>query len=265
VREKLQTVVIETPEHFELQFRLAGIGTRFIAYVIDRLIQFGFLVGLFLLIMAGAIAVGKLSAIANWLQKTFDLLGYWALALAILVYGIVVIGYFLLFEYFWSGSTPGKRSQNIRVIRKDGRPITFADSAIRNIVRFFELEFYPLGLVVMFIDSRNRRVGDLTAGTLVVAESHARQPALSAPAEELSAWDGEIRRAVREMTAEDYQLVTRFLSRREGLDPQHRLELAEAICARIFREPSGSAAHGLDPETAIETSAALYREITRIL
>ena len=35
-------------------------------------------------------------------------MGQWALAAVILAYGLVFLGYFMLFEYYWSGSTPGR-------------------------------------------------------------------------------------------------------------------------------------------------------------
>ncbi len=265
MKEKLKTVIIETPEHFELQLPLAGIGTRFIAYVIDRLIQAGLVLGLFLTFILVVMAVGQMAELGDWLKKALDFLGKWAIALVIILYGVIVIGYFIIFEYFRSGSTPGKRSQGIRVIRTDGRPITFADSAIRNILRIFELELYPLGLIVMFIDSRNRRLGDLTAGTLVVKESQTRHLGQYEAPPDHGISEQEIRTVAREMTAQDYQIVTRFLSRRSGLDPQHRESLAWEICARIFRNAGRPLTPGLDPEHAIETSAALYREMTRIL
>ena len=41
-------------------------------------------------------------------------------ALAILVAFVLFFGYFVVFETFWSGQTPGKRWLKLRVIQEDG-------------------------------------------------------------------------------------------------------------------------------------------------
>ena len=45
------------------------------------------------------------------------------------------VGYFAFFEWIWNGQTPGKRWLKLRVIREDGRPITFFEAAVRNLLR----------------------------------------------------------------------------------------------------------------------------------
>lgn len=267
MKEKVQTVSIETPDHFELHFQLAGIGSRFLAYLLDKLIQFGFFFGLLVVVFLAALVAGKAGTIATWLGDVSHTLMRWAVAAAILVYGVIAIGYFILFEYLWSGSTPGKRSQGIRVIRKDGRPITFLDAAIRNVLRFVDIlaDVYPIGLVVMFIDSQNRRLGDLTAGTLVIMDRDVRQPPLAEPVDDPQVWETGIRQAMREMTPEDYHLVTRYLARRQGLQPEHREELAKDICFRLFKDSACWRKPLSDLEAALEDLVTLYRERTRIL
>ncbi|MEJ2717201.1 MAG: RDD family protein, partial [Deltaproteobacteria bacterium] len=259
MKEKVQTVAIETPDHFELHFQLAGIGSRFLAYLLDKLIQFGVFFGLLFVILLAALVAGKAGALTVWLGEVAHTLVGWAVAGAILVYGVIAIGYFIVFEYLWSGSTPGKRSQGIRVIRKDGRPITFLDSAIRNVLRFVDIfaDVYPIGLVVMFIDSRNRRLGDLTAGTLVIMDHELRQPSVEEPGEDPRVWETQIRQAMHEMTPEDYHLLTTYLSRREALEPKYREELAKEICNRLFKDSARSGASLSDLESALEILASL--------
>lgn len=267
MREKLQTIVIETPEHYELQFRLAGIGTRFVAYLIDKTVQVLLLVGLAILVLAAFFVLGRIFPQVNVPEELRRLLGRWLLAVAVLLYGVLSGGYFILFEYLWNGSTPGKKVQHIRVIRKDGRPITFVDAAIRNILRFVDIlaEVYPIGLVVMFLDSRNRRLGDLTAGTLVVADEAVRAPSLPVQGAEHSGDALEVRYAVTSMTPQDYRIVVQFLARRNGLEREHRQELAREICANLLSKAETVLPVGNDPEDVLEQIARLYRERTRIL
>jgi uncharacterized RDD family membrane protein YckC len=262
-----QTVSIETPEHVELQMELAGIGRRFLAYFVDKLVQFGFILTLFFIVVLLAYVTGRSLQGWEYLTKLRSVLGQWVLALAFLAYGVIFIGYFILFEYLWSGSTPGKRWQDIRVIRKDGRPITFLDSIVRNVLRFVDLlaEVYPIGLIVMFLDSRNRRLGDMVAGTLVIAQAQALRPVALESSNECDQFDAETRQAASQMKPEDYQLVSRFLGRRQGLDPEPRADLARDIYFRVFKKAFTSAAGVADPEIALERIVACYTDRTRIL
>ncbi len=266
MKKNQQKISIETPEHFELQFELAGIGTRFLAYLADRLIQIGVFLAVLLVAWAVGYPVYRVLHLHEWSRQVWPHLGRWALAGVILVYGIVFLGYFMLFEYFWSGSTPGKRWQRIRVIRKDGRPISFLDSAIRNILRFVDIlaGVYPVGLIVMFLDSWTRRLGDLAAGTLVVIDERQDRPALGGARAEGPS-DPELRRVVMQMTADDYQLVARFLSRQATLEPPVRSKLAGKIVQRIFKESQYVQAGQPDLEDLLATAAKAYREKTRIL
>jgi hypothetical protein len=126
-------------------------------------------------------------------------------------------------------------------------------------------DVYPIGLVVMFIDPQNRRLGDLTAGTLVILNRELRQPSVPEPVEDPRVWETAIRQAMHEMTSEDYHLITRYLSRRQGLEPEHREELAKDICYRLFKDSARSRESLSDLERALEDLANLYRERTRIL
>ena len=55
-----------------------------------------------------------------------------------------------------------------------GRPVTFARSAVRNLLRLIDIlpGFYAVGMTVIFITSRNQRIGDLAGGTYVVRDRH---------------------------------------------------------------------------------------------
>jgi uncharacterized RDD family membrane protein YckC len=267
VKHNPQTVTIETPDHVELQFLLAGIGTRFLAYLVDRAIQVGLIAWLIVTVLVVLMAIGSVETIADILARARGTLGQWLIALAILVYGLISIGYFMIFEYAWSGSTPGKRSQHIRVIRNDGRPVSFVDAALRNILRFVDIvaDVYPVGLAFMFLDSRNRRLGDLAAGTLVIVEKRDAQPPVPRPLSEPGEFDPEIRRIVTYMTPEDAYLIAKFLSRRSGLEEASRRAVTEAICDRISRKTGLQFDPTSDRENVLEELETVYRERVRIL
>jgi uncharacterized RDD family membrane protein YckC len=267
VRLILHPVTIETPEHIELQFLPAGIGTRFLAYLVDRFIQAILIAGLLLMIVLWLVALERLVPVIDPVIRMGKSLGQWTIAAAILVYGCISMGYFILFEYLWNGATPGKRSQYIRVIRADGRPLSLFDSAVRNILRFVDIlgDIYPLGLVVMFLDPRHRRLGDLTAGTFVVVDNRVEKPTVQELSADIRGLDPDVRWVVTQMTPKDYLLVTKFLERREGMDVLHREAVAKTIGDRLFARAGRTADPKSDPETILEDAEMLYREKTRIL
>jgi uncharacterized RDD family membrane protein YckC len=149
---------VDTPESIELAYDVAGIGSRFLAAIVDSLlIIVGQALLLYLLGLAtAAMSVGESVVIGLGAGLSF----------------LMLWGYYIIFELVWSGQSPGKRLVGLRVVREGGRPITFVSSAIRNVVRLVDFlpALYGIGVVVMFIDARARRLGDFAAGTLVVRE-----------------------------------------------------------------------------------------------
>src|SRR6267378_8041439 len=86
---------------------------------------------------------------------------------------VIVFGYFWTSEAMWSGQTIGKKAFRLRAVGDRGEPLTFMQAGIRNIVRIVDfLPYgYGVGLIVMFINGKGKRLGDLAAGTLVVKDS----------------------------------------------------------------------------------------------
>ena len=156
---------IDTPENVVFGYEVVGIGSRFLAALIDTLI-----IG-FLLMATNAILILVFVGGFNDLSSASSIV----IALISLISFAFFWGYYIFFEMTWNGSSPGKRQVGIRVIRADGTPITLAESVIRNLVRLIDFlpGAYGLGLVTMFIDGKARRLGDLAANTLVVREQTA--------------------------------------------------------------------------------------------
>src|SRR5687768_12546517 len=148
-----EVLIIETPERVPLHFALASIGNRFLACAIDHAIQ---TLALILILLTGLV-LSNVEAI----QQTFTSAPKWVGAVMILLLFLTFSSYFAFFEWLWSGQTPGKRWMKLRVIREDGRPITFWEAAVRNLLRVLDMfppPFYSIGLISVF-RSEERRVG----------------------------------------------------------------------------------------------------------
>ena len=215
-----ETLVIETPERVPLHFALASIGNRFLACAIDHTIQ----------VLTIALMVLAFMVIANY-SSFGDRLSNapkWVYAVLILVVFLLVSGYFAFFEWLWNGQTPGKRWLKLRVIREDGRPITFFEAAVRNLLRDFDImpaPFYSVGLICVFISGKDQRLGDVVAGTVVVREREAEAPAfaevfatpVSDPALRRSFKPVPFTANLNSLTESEIEVVETFLRRRWDL------------------------------------------------
>lgn len=150
-------LVVSTPERVSFQYQVAGIGTRAIAQILDLLILLGVLFGVYFV----AVAVGQVGS---------DVVAY---LIAIIGSFVVIFGYFWACEAFWSGQTVGKKVFRLRAVGDRGEPMTFVQAGIRNVVRLVDfLPYgYGIGMVVLFINGKGKRLGDLAAGTIVVKDS----------------------------------------------------------------------------------------------
>jgi len=230
-------LIIETPERVPLHFALASIGNRFIAAAIDHAIQ-----GLTLaLISIAAIVLSSFPII----ERAVASAPKWVWAVAILILFLIFAGYFAFFEWIWSGQTPGKRWLKLRVIREDGRPITFWEASVRNLLRSFDMmpfPFYSVGLISVFSTNRDQRVGDMVAGTVVVREREAEAPAfaqvfatpVSDPALRRSFKPVDFTASLSSLTESEIQVVETFLRRRWDLGDVPRQWMAWRVSLPIL-------------------------------
>jgi uncharacterized RDD family membrane protein YckC len=81
---------------------------------------------------------------------------------------VVVLGYFAWFEAY-QGRSPGKRALELRVVRVDGRPLTYRESIIRNLAKLSPpLLFLDTLIMLIAFGDDKQRVSDKIAETVVV-------------------------------------------------------------------------------------------------
>jgi uncharacterized RDD family membrane protein YckC len=225
-----RTLDVRTPESIAFSYELAGVGSRFLAVMIDMVAQ----VSLLALIVWGLYLFG----IAHLTKPTHAgtderLLRNLAVGIVIFVVFTIFFGYFILFEAFWNGQTPGKRALGIRVVRDGGYPIDFTAALVRNLIRIGELilGFYAVAAASALLSKENKRIGDFAAGTIVVRESRMAEPDFAstlANAEPVYA-------PTAYATGEERALIKRFLERRDELTPERRAAIASQIATRMRR------------------------------
>ena len=78
---------------------------------------------------------------------------------------------------------PASAGSNCELFSEDGRPVTFWEAAVRNLVRTLDMmpaPFYSIGLISVFVSASDQRVGDMVAGTVVVREREAESAGVCA-------------------------------------------------------------------------------------
>lgn len=252
---------IDTPENVTFDYDVAGIGSRFLAALIDTT----------LILLSQLLLVGVVLLMMIFIFETNVFEGdlfSWGLAILGIMSFIFLWGYYIFFEILWNGQTPGKRWVGLRVIRLDGTPITASEAVIRNLVRIIDLlpSAYGIGVVTMFISSNSRRVGDLAAGTLVVHERGISELGNISPVSHamVNTWvsknDVPEGFPVEKLSQDELQIIEEFLSRRRELS--NRLLLAQHILTSIITRleiPRDS----IPFNKAEEILAALYK-VTRV-
>jgi len=210
---------VQTPEGIEFVLYPAGLLARGCAWIIDVLIQWVLLAGLF-------IAFGALrGAMGVWLLLILRFLLNWF--------------YHTAFEVFCRGQSPGKRALGLRVVRSDGSPVNPGASFMRNLLRFADafMMLYLIVFVCILASPAFRRIGDWVADTLVVY-SRAGAPSRLAPMVPMQsgmAWLADIPLAEpsRRLEYEEKQAVLAFARRYPLLGKARADEICAAWAAKL--------------------------------
>jgi uncharacterized RDD family membrane protein YckC len=220
-----------TSEKVPFTYRVAGMGARFVAWLVD--------LGLLVILLLMGLVVGSV------LEQGREGLG---VAVIMLWTFVAQWGYFLLFEWLWHGQTPGKRALGIRVIQWDGTGMNFGQAAVRNLLRVVDglpllvMDLLPLlygvGFLVAACNREHPRLGDLAAGTLVVYVEHRPGPVGLPPERGSEAERGQaplVRQRLEQLTRPQKQTLVELCLRREQLRVRERARLFSAAAA-YFKE-----------------------------
>jgi uncharacterized RDD family membrane protein YckC len=143
-----QTIDVETPELVVFSYTIAGVGSRALAALIDAVICLGAILALLFVFVAVSPVRAEQSQ-----RGVFDA---WAAAILGIAIFCVLWGYYVLFEGLADGQTPGKRMLRLRVVRDGGYSVTFGASAVRNLVRFVDIQpglFYTVGMLTWLVSA----------------------------------------------------------------------------------------------------------------
>jgi len=217
-------------EAVELDVRLARLGSRTLALMIDIVGQ-----------LATFVALLFVAWLVIWLTISvgiFDAGLGQAIIVVILV--IVLLGYPVFWETLLRGRTPGKLAMGLRVVRDDGGPVRFRHVITRGLVGL-ALEWpgllipvvtWLVSLTTLLLNRSGKRLGDLAAGTIVIHErtpaSWGWVPTMPPP---LVRWA-----ALLDLTGLDDSLalaVRHFLARNREISEPARTALGQALAREV--------------------------------
>lgn len=146
----MKNIEIKTTQNVVLQYELADLRDRILAFLIDF----------------SALVVG-LGLLTTFVSNAFT--GTTLEVMMFLVISIFIF-YSLAFEVLNNGQSLGKMALRIQVIKISSDRVTFADYAGRWIFRLVDIYFSFGGIASVMIasSSRSQRIGDIVANTAVV-------------------------------------------------------------------------------------------------
>lgn len=269
-------VLITTPENIALEYELAGLGTRFVANIIDILLQLLLILGTSLvvgLLGVALIALG-VSTGHNAFAAFIRSLGEFTEAGLFILTFLIFWGYYIYFELKWNGQTPGKKQMGLRVIREGGYPVNGYGATMRNLLRVIDFLplFYCVGIFSILLSANYQRIGDLVGGTLVVKQ---RAPQSLAGLLRVAQILPEhldphalaiIGRHAYELTPDEYRAVRHFTDRRRQLawDAQQlsAIKIAVPLMERLRIVPP-TEVREVDYAALLEYLAVAYEQARR--
>ncbi|PTM58806.1 RDD family protein [Desmospora activa] len=245
-----QEIQVSTPEFVSLRFTAAGLGTRILALLLDWMIL--------------SFVLGVLGYIALLFFALLESMGspLWMSIIAGIGFVLAVFIpqlYYILMETFFHGQTLGKKVLGIRVVTDRGTAPGFFAIFLRNVLRVVDSLplLYVVGISAVFINSHAKRLGDLAAGTIVVRqEEESRLPRVRPlyTREKKPFFQGE---KLSRIPDSRWLQVAEFLSRRDELFPERRIELAQIIFANLF---PGRTSDTADTERLLEAAFFQWRD-----
>ncbi|HVE63957.1 MAG TPA: RDD family protein [Mycobacteriales bacterium] len=209
-----------TGEAVAVDLRVARLGSRTAAALIDTVIQIG-------LLIAGIVLFGQIGPALDP-----------AVAVTLLILSLVAdfLVYPVAFETLWGGRTPGKAAMGLRVVRDDGGPARFRHALLRGLIGLFverpPSPFFFVAVIASLASERGKRLGDVAAGTIVLQERvPTRAPSVIAMPPQLAEWASAL--DLSALPSDLALAVREFLGRAAALRPAAREQIGRQLYAAV--------------------------------
>jgi uncharacterized RDD family membrane protein YckC len=261
-------VHFETPENVQIAYRTAGLGTRFCAWLLDFLlvivVSILLLLVSFFIIPAIGVAISKMGGRRPVAPQEVSLYFVAGLVLALQLGSLL---YFTSSELWSRGQTIGKWACGLRVVKVDGFALEAGSVLIRNIFRIID-QLAPLWLVPL-LSARSQRLGDMVAGTIVVAETQDRIGDLRARLQARDVQEARFRfdaSMLNRTKPTDVEALERILERWPELTDTQQTMLLDRMVEPLAKRLSAPSPERADRhEFLVELLSAIYQRESRRL
>ncbi|GAB2525719.1 RDD family protein [Rufibacter soli] len=150
----MDTIKIRTTQNVEVEYAIASIGDRILAYLVDGAIYLGWMI---------------VFGLAN---VYLGLSGVWFI-LALLP----IMFYHLLCEIFLNGQSLGKRAIDLKVVKLSGHAPSVSDYLLRWVFRLLDITLFSgfIAIITIAVNNKGQRLGDIAAGTSVIKTTPVRR------------------------------------------------------------------------------------------
>ncbi|MFD1542142.1 RDD family protein [Nonomuraea guangzhouensis] len=235
---------VVTGDAVVLEVRVAQMPSRAVALMIDMLVQIVALI----VVYAASEAFFLVTDVALFA------------AVSIVLSVLVMVGYPVIFESLSRGRSLGKLALGLRVVSDDGSPERFRQALFRGLAGLVEFWMF-LGapaLISSLVSQRGKRLGDIFAGTIVIAERVPRSAGqLIVMPPQLAAWAATLE--LSQLPEEVAMAARQYLSRWHDVSPQIQHEMGTRIATQVAAYVSPAAPTGVPPHAYLSAVLAERR------
>lgn len=216
-----KTIEIRTTQNVTIEYELAGLRERALAWMLDTsIIVFGY----YLLVI---LILSVFGDIGDW----------WGVFLSILSF-LVYFLYHVFFEILRRGQSPGKMALGIKVVRLDGKDPEWSDVTLRALLQLVD-SIFCLGLVgglLIKTSAKAQRLGDMAANTTLIKLQNSGQTFRLADILSISSLQNyqPVYPQVRNLSERDMIFVKNALTRLSTYPNQAHEELVEDLVTKLM-------------------------------
>jgi uncharacterized RDD family membrane protein YckC len=218
-----KTIEITTTQNVTIEYELAPLRERMLAWMLDMVILvFGYILLFFLL------------------RSLFSRLITLSLDEILLVFLFPLFLYFLynaVFEIWNTGQTPGKMVMNIKVVRLDGKDPEWSDVVLRSLLQLVDSIFSAgvIGSILIKTTDKSQRFGDMAANTTVIKLYSAQFTYRLEDILNISSLESyqPVFAQVRNLSERDMIFIKTVLTRRQRYPNQAHEQVVESLVAHL--------------------------------
>lgn len=168
----------QTSEKVRIEYEIATFPLRCAAFIVDMAIRAAVFILLYFVMIFLVVGSAMMSTVVK--GRGGESVSILVSVIIYLIFILALLSYHLIFELAWKGQTPGKRILRLRAVHDNGSYMNFTSVVLRNLFRIVDMlpVGYLLGLIVMLMNEKRKRIGDYVGGTIVIREGEAPLPAI---------------------------------------------------------------------------------------